>query len=118
MRTFIATCLIALVAGPACAGEGPSDGPGRHRGQLRERAIERFDADKDGTLDEAERAAARDALAARHGGKHGAGRGRLFDRIDRDDDGSISREEFLAGRRHRCHRRGGADTAGAPGATR
>jgi len=80
----ILTLLTILVAGLDAAAE-----PGRHaRGDLRQRLIERFDADKDGKLSDSERAAARAAFQ-----EH---RGTAFDRLDANHDGALSREEFLA----------------------
>lgn len=67
--------------------------------ELRGRLLERFDANKDGKLDETERAAAREAMAARReagGEKQSRGRGEVMKQFDTDNDGRLSESERAA----------------------
>ena len=56
------------------------------QGPRRQQMMKKFDANNDGTLDDAERAAMHDAMAARR-----------FEKLDANHDGSLSLEEFKAG---------------------
>lgn len=82
------------------AKQGAEDRP--DRAQMREKMIERFDADGDGKLSDDERAKAR----AERGGRKGRegredranrrpGPEQLFERFDADGDNHLSREEFM-----------------------
>lgn len=112
---LLAATLLALPAAEGGKGQGDA---GMHRGQIRQRVMERFDtdgdhriseaeraaakaaclekwdADDDGKLSEAERAAARAAFSARMKENHP----KLFAKLDKDGDGVISREEGEAAR--------------------
>src|SRR4051794_19204026 len=87
------------------------------RSEMRERMLKEFDANKDGKLDEAERAKAKEKMremrAARGGGKAGkhgpaGARGKqsrggshppnpaeMFEKFDKDKDGKLSKDEFM-----------------------
>lgn len=84
---------IALVGG--VAGFAAAQGRG---GPDRQAMKDKFDTNKDGKLDDAERSSARAARAAKH-----------FARLDKDGDGKLSLDEFKAGENHqgRHGRRGG-----------
>lgn len=96
------------------------DRPRRHdmeqgaaRGQkMREKRMERFDVDGDGSLDAVERQAAREARQSHRS----AVRTRVLGRFDADGDGDLSRSERRAARekmRDRAEkRRESADTSG------
>jgi len=106
------------VAGLACAGVAlaaiaqpapppAADAPGGDHVVTREMArdgaeklFERFDVNKDGKIDEADRVAQI---------------GKTFDRIDTNHDGSISREEFMAEGKGMGHEPGMGHGAGGPG---
>ncbi|HYE06328.1 MAG TPA: hypothetical protein VEL07_12515 [Planctomycetota bacterium] len=86
----IALILLAALAGLAPAGEAAADGK-RHRGEGRCHAhlLKKWDADKDGTLSDAEKQAARDHHRARR-----------LARWDADQDGTLSDAEKQARRAH------------------
>ena len=97
VATSLSVALLTVSSG--VAGEGERDRP--DRSEMREKMIERFDADGDGELSKEERAKARSEGRGRRGGKGGPkGEGRMdpgamFDRFDADGDGQLSREEFM-----------------------
>jgi len=72
--------------------------PGQVKADHRAKLMEKFDANKDGKLDRAEKLAMKETRAAR-----------AFARMDKDGDGKLSLVEFKAGRMHAGahHRRGG-----------
>lgn len=79
MKIALALCG-SLAGGVAVAG-------GFHGGEGRAEMLAKFDTNKDGKLDETERAAMRDERAAK-----------TFKKLDTNGDGQISLEEFKAGR--------------------
>lgn len=93
--------LVGGVAGFAAAdtvgGTKPKD-QSAQRSEMHEarkaRMLEKFDTNKDGTLDDTERAAAKEARATE-----------MFQKLDTNKDGKLSFDEFKAGRDH--HARGG-----------
>ena len=88
----VACIVLVLGASPACGGdESPEP---KHRGERQQKLLLQFDSDRDGKLDDTERATARAARAASMREKHPE----LFARIDTDNDGVLSREELQAGR--------------------
>lgn len=99
IRTTALSALIACL--PLIAAEDgdrpkPPKGDGEHRkemppgdGEQRKEALEKFDTNKDGKLDEAERKAMRDARTAEFKTKHP----KLFAAIDADGDGALSEAE-------------------------
>lgn len=116
---ILAATSLTLAAADGSAAEG------RHRGELKQAVLEKFDADKDGKLSESERAAAkaqakerlheakekfdadkdgklseseREAARAAISARIKEKHPQLFARIDSDGDGSLSREEFQAAR--------------------
>ena len=105
---------------------------GHHRGEVREKVLAKFDADKDGKLSDAEKAAAKAACKERFAEKkaqfdadqdgklseteRAAARTaisarikekhpELFAKIDANGDGSLSQEECQAARKQRHERR-------------
>jgi hypothetical protein len=83
-KKFLAgVTLVGLVAGGAALAQAPRQGG---LGDMRARMVEKFDTNKDGTLDEAERQAAHEARAAEH-----------FKALDKDGNGVLSLVEFKAG---------------------
>ncbi len=93
--TILAAATLALPAVEQAA-------TGQHqRGERRQQVLAKFDADKDGKLNETERDAARAAFSARLKEKHPE----LFARIDTNGDGTLSREEAKAARAQRHERR-------------
>jgi len=125
MTKILALIAASLLALPAAEGAAVGD-RGHHRGQLKQRLLEKFDTDKDGKLSDAERAAAKVSCIAKHDSdgdgklseaERDAARAafsarlkekhpELFARIDRDGDGTISREEGQAARAKLRERRG------------
>jgi len=90
----------SLVAGVAAAqGNGSAaakpDVKAQHQARKAE-MLQKFDVNKDGTLDDKERAAARDQMMTER-----------FKALDTDGNGSISLAEFKAGKEQMRHRRGG-----------
>tara|TARA_R110002020_G_scaffold87061_9_gene214975 strand:- start:27190 stop:27768 length:579 start_codon:yes stop_codon:yes gene_type:complete len=82
-KTILATlaaALIASVAAPAMAAQGKGDGP-RHGGPRIERMMDRFDADRDGSVTLEEVSAHRLAM---------------FESADTDKSGSLSKDELKA----------------------
>lgn len=97
------TALAALVAClPIFAAENgehpkPPKGDGEHQmppgeGDRRKEALEKYDTNKDGKLDEAERKAMRDERLAKFKTEHP----KLFAALDENGDGSLSEDEAKA----------------------
>jgi len=118
MQKFFLAALAATTAmvGVAATAQAPERGPSQRaperaeltRAQAQERAVrvfDRIDANKDGQLDQADRAARQRAR---------------FDRLDTDSDGAISFEEFSAVREARTEARtqARAEQRNRPGAER
>jgi hypothetical protein len=83
-RTLAALSLAALMAGamPLIAqAKGPEDRPMGAMGPMREEMLAKYDANKDGKLDDAERA----AIRADH-----------FKKLDSNGDGKVTKAEFPA----------------------
>ena len=85
MRILPILLLSALMAAPAVAGDTPKGGKGH--GEHRQKVLDKFDTNKDGKLDDGERAAARAASQAKLGER--------FAKLDTNGDGSLSRDEFM-----------------------
>jgi Ca2+-binding EF-hand superfamily protein len=83
----------ALLIGGAAGFAGANDLKQDHRAKM----VEKFDVNKDGKLEPAERAVMRDELAAK-----------AFARMDKNGDGKLSLDEFKAGRMHHHKRHRGA----------
>ena len=75
---------------PAGGEQSKPPGPHKDKGDMERMMLEKFDANKDGKLDESERAAAKAAWEARQG-EHGE---EMFKRIDANSDGMISKDEW------------------------
>jgi hypothetical protein len=108
---LIAAGSVAAYAKPGADKDGhknrqgpPSDGEPR---PSREEVMNRFDADGDGTLNEAEREAMREAMPKHgHHGKPGRpSREEILERYDADGDGELNEEERAALREDREARR-------------
>lgn len=67
-------------------------GPGGPRGHMRAALVKRFDADKDGRLDETERAAAKQA-GQEHRARMKENRKQVLERFDTDGDGKLGDSE-------------------------
>jgi len=98
----LALATSALLIGGAAGFAGANDlkANNQDRQERHAKMLEKFDANKDGKLEPAERVVMREELAAR-----------AFTRLDKNGDGKLSLDEFKAGRmhKHRGHmRRGGA----------
>lgn len=87
---------MALAATAARAEDGQGEGNGRpcHKPhpKLREKILEKFDADGDGQLNEAEREAAKAAMQERRGERHE----RLMEKFDANGDGQLDDAEKAA----------------------
>lgn len=101
-RTRIVASTIAIFAAASVAfGAG---GPGRQqdgksaRTEVRVRIIERFDANRDGSLSADERAAAKEARAARRAEIRTKIKATLVERFDTNDDGKLDEAERAAAR--------------------
>ncbi|MBW7893874.1 MAG: hypothetical protein H3C27_02070 [Opitutaceae bacterium] len=90
---FLAPGAIAT-AQPMPAPGADQPGPNRHA-----RMLERFDANADGRLDQAERATARTAIEAEMRGRL-ADNPRFLQRADTDRDGALSDAEWAVAREH------------------
>ncbi len=129
MRRFIGKTLgMALLASAAVAGVSVA-APGEGR-PMREKVLEKFDTNRDGQLDEAERQAMREARRARKEARreemlakfdanrdgqldeiereaaHKERSAERFKKLDTDGNGVLSLEEFQAGKPGRFGRHG------------
>ncbi len=94
--------LIAALLG--CAALSPTlhaEDEGKRDGKHRERMLEKFDANNDGTLDDEEKAAAREKCG-RRGGKF---RDRMLKKFDADKDGKLDDTERAAAKEAMQERR-------------
>jgi hypothetical protein len=101
-RTKMGVALAALLAVPALAFAHPGFGKGdpARRAERHAAMLERFDANGDGQLDDAERQVAHETRAKER-----------FAQLDTNKDGFLSFEEFKAGRNMRGPRGGGPPAA-------
>lgn len=124
----IATALFLTLAMAGTAFAQP--GPGKHKAK-RAKMMEKFDANGDGVIDDAERAKAREARKAKRAERHAemlrlydtnrdgtlddaeraamrtARRAAMFNKLDANGDGVITRAEFDAAHEARAKRSGG-----------
>jgi hypothetical protein len=115
MRTLITNLALLLtctatVALSAAGDEGGKPRCGCGTGEMRERLLARFDANKDGKLDDAERATAKAAMAKHREErceKLKANHPELFKKIDTNQDGKIERGEMHEAREARKENGGG-----------
>jgi hypothetical protein len=132
-QIIILLAATALLLPAAEQGDG-AKGKGHHRGEVREKVLAKFDADKDGKLSDTEKAAAKAACKERFTEKkaqfdadqdgklseteRAAARAALaarlkenhpkvFAKVDANGDGSLSQEECQAARKQRHERRHG-----------
>lgn len=92
---------MVLAAGLLASTGWAADNDARPQGPtagLRQQLLEKFDADKNGQLDETEWAKAKEAMAQRRrgGGAPGAARAELVKRFDKDGDGRLNEQERQA----------------------
>lgn len=102
LPAILALATLSLTALPLAAEDD------QHRcrcdGEGRAKLLERFDANKDGTLDEGEKAAAKAAMQA-HRGEMAARILAKHPELDTNGDGTLSKEEAEAGRaQHQAER--------------
>lgn len=96
ITTLTVTAL--MLCGGALMAASDGDGARDHRkGEMREKLLEKFDTNHDGKLDDGERKAMREAIAARLKEKHPE----LFAKIDTNHDGKLERSELKAFREER-----------------
>ena len=99
IRILSLSALITVGSQAWAAQEGEGLGKHRGNGELREKVMEKFDANHDGKLDESERAAAKAALKERmekakeH---HGEFKAKLLERFDANHDGKLDDGERAA----------------------
>ena len=95
---------LSLLCVPLAAEEHDGEGHCREKGERHAKLLERFDANKDGVLDEGERAAVKQAHKE-HGAERAAEILAKHPELDTDGDGKLSREEGEAGRaKHQAKR--------------
>ncbi|MFT5124313.1 MAG: hypothetical protein ACI9QL_005023 [Candidatus Omnitrophota bacterium] len=119
--TFIGG-LVSLSTAQAEEGERKAPRGGRGGPEMHKKMLEKFDADKDGKLNEDERAKAREEMAKHRGGPGGpGGRGpspemkkKLLAEFDADKDGKLNEDERAKARAAMKERHG--DRPGGPGA--
>src|SRR5262245_31461203 len=96
--TGLSAILVLALAVPAAAQDGSNEqakpeGRRPHRGmEFRKKILERFDANKDGQLDEAERKAAREAFEQRRG----EFKAKAMEKFDANQDGRLDENERQA----------------------
>lgn len=95
--TLLAVATLVLPAAEKASREAGQ----HHRGERKQELLAKFDADKDGKLNEGERDAARAAFSGRLKENHP----KRFAKIDSDGDGTLSRDEVKAARALRQERR-------------
>ena len=92
MLTKLKVALITgavVVAGVVGVAAAQGSGGGKlDRGARKARMLEKFDANKDGALDPAEKQAMFDARAAK-----------MFEKLDANKDGALTLDEFKAGKK-------------------
>jgi Ca2+-binding EF-hand superfamily protein len=101
MKTHALKILAAasLIAGTAAfAGQPEAGSPMHAKGERHAKMIERFDADGDGKLSDAERAAAKQALSAENPDR-AAKHAERIKRFDKDGDGQLSDAERAAAKK-------------------
>jgi Ca2+-binding EF-hand superfamily protein len=94
LMTVAALLALAFLADAALAGPGRRGHARRFSPEARQKILDEFDANKDGKLDEGERAAAKSALKQRFEAK----KKEILDRFDTDKDGKLSPDERKAAR--------------------
>ena len=116
--TTILSALAALTlsAMPLVAAEGHDDGgDSPTKGERHAKLLERFDANKDGKLDESERAAAKQAgqeHRAKRQGEFKEKHPEAFAKVDTNGDGAIDQGERGAARQKMLAKHPGADQNG------
>ena len=122
IRTMILSlAAAAMTTGVALADEKPRDGERGRRPspEMRKKLLEKFDADGDGKLNEAERSKARAEMKKRRGDrKPGEGRPgprgprspefrkKMLEKFDADGDGKLNEEERAKARKEAQGKRG------------
>lgn len=81
------TALVLGTVGLAAAQSAPAQDRGAMRAERKAKVLEKFDANRNGTLDPAEKEAMHDAFAKQR-----------FAKLDTNGDGQLSYDEFKAGK--------------------
>lgn len=98
---FIIALISIFTISSAQAAENGKGKACKHRGDMKAKILEKFDANNDGKLDESERAAAKTAVQAKRQeriAKLKSEHPKLFEKIDSNGDGNISKDEAKAAR--------------------
>ncbi len=109
---FLASSCWSAASQPVLAAPGENTGK---RAELRQRALQKFDKNGNGQLDQAEKEAAKAAMQQRReqgGGKGPGGKGgpdperrqKLLEKFDKDGDGKLSETEKAAAKEARAKR--------------
>jgi Ca2+-binding EF-hand superfamily protein len=92
---------LLLGAGVAAAHPGAGPGDDASRAEHKARKMERFDTNKDGVLDDAEKAAMRQAFEQRHAER----KAKFLERFDTNKDGQLDASEKAAADKARAEHR-------------
>lgn len=125
LPTFLLTLTFGFtLAQAADAPKGPSSGTGPGREKMREMVLQKFDTNKNGTLDPDEKQAAMKAMQERRAGSPGAkggpGKGpmqeMILQKFDANKNGVLDPEEKAAAMKSMQERRARSGGTGAAGA--
>ncbi len=110
----LAVAICVIISQPLAAQEKKEEKKGPRQGGRYQEILKKFDANKDGKLDEKERAAARESM----GGEFAKRRAEIIKKFDKDGDGKLNEEERAAAikamREHRAKHTGDRRKKDAP----